>query len=734
MSQRSWHLPLRTHLLLLVLGTMIPALVVAGLLVRRVVSDDRAASERSLVDVARAQALAVDAEIAATIRALETLSQSTRLDNQELAAFHTIAQRVQRVQPSWLTVILLDVGGHQVVNTGIPFGAPMPAAADPESVRETVATRAPVVGGLRTGPGGRFGVPVRVPVVRDDSVAFVLTAVVTPDGIAELIKGRQQLTAEWTRAVVDGTGTIIARTRDPQRFVGKAATAASVAHFAVAREGVFNEKALDGAEVSAAFSHGEVTGWVSAVAVQRNVLEAPLRRSMLALGGLGLLLLASGGVGVFYISRRVAHDIASASYAAEALAAGRPVTPRPSTVTEVAKLGDALVRSGALLEAHERSRNDYVKQVETARADAEAANRAKDEFLAMLGHELRNPLAPVLTALQLMKMRGDTSSMRERDVIDRQVRHLARLVDDLLDVARLRGGKVQLRHDRFELNAAVQRAVEIASPLISERRHYLLTEVPASGMPIDGDELRIAQVLSNLLTNAAKYTDPGGHISLVATAKDGMAVIQCIDDGTGIAPELKPRLFNLFAQGERAIDRGLGGLGLGLAVARSLTELHGGTLDVDSDGPGKGSRFTVRLPLARGGTPAAVRTEPAQPAGAQRVSRRVLVVDDNRDALEMMSGVLKVAGFTLHTAITAEAALDVVPTFHPDVAVLDIGLPGMNGFDLARALREQIPSIRLAAVTGYGQDSDVAAARDAGFDLHLTKPASMDRLIEFIRG
>jgi CheY-like chemotaxis protein len=390
--------------------------------------------------------------------------------------------------------------------------------------------------------------------------------------------------------------------------------------------------------------------------------------------------------------------------------------------------------AAALLEAHERSRNDYVTAVEAARSEAEAANRAKDEFLAMLGHELRNPLAPVLTALQLMRMRGDTSSMRERDVIDRQVRHLARLVDDLLDVSRLRGGKVQLRRGRFELYAAVQRAVEIASPLITERRHYLLTEVPATGLPIDGDELRIAQVLSNLLTNAAKYTDPGGRISLVARAENGMAVIDCIDDGTSITPELKPRLFNLFAQGERAIDRGLGGLGLGLAVAKSLAELHGGTIEAHSDGPGKGSRFTVHLPLATG--TAAAPEQPASPAldaGAPRIARRVLVVDDNRDALDMLANVLKVAGFTLQSAATGEAALELAPAFKPDVAVLDIGLPGINGFDLARALRADYPDIRLVAVTGYGQDGDIAAAYEAGFDLHLAKPASMETLIEFIR-
>jgi signal transduction histidine kinase/CheY-like chemotaxis protein len=712
---------------------MIPVLVVTALLVHRVVSDNRTATERQLIQVARTQAAAVDAEIDATIRALEILAQSTRIDANDLAGFYTNARRVQVSQASWLTVILLAPDGHQVMNTNVPLQSALPAAVDPDSLQRVLATRQPVVGTLRRGAGGRLGMPVRVPVVRDGAVRFVLTAVITPARIASVVNGGQPLSQEWTRAVVDRSGLILARTRDPERFVGQRATAQSLARFADGDEGVFTDVAIDGAEVTAAFSRGPVSGWISAVAVQQSVLDAPLRRSMTALAAVGLLLAVAGGLGVFLISRRVSHDIASAAQAAEALAAGHPVEVRRSIVTEVRSLDESLTRSAALLAAHERSRNDYVRQVEAARAEAEAANRAKDEFLAMLGHELRNPLAPVLTALQLMRMRGDTASLREREVIDRQVRHLARLVDDLLDVARLRGGKVQLQRARFELHAAVQRAVEIASPLIAERHHQLQVDVPQSGLVIDGDETRLAQVFANLLTNAAKYTEPEGRISMVARAEGNLAVIECIDNGAGIAEELRPRLFDLFAQGARTIDRQLGGLGLGLAVAKSLTQLHGGTIEVVSDGPGLGSRFTVRLPLApdvAAPNPDAALTAPAP---TPHVSKHVLVVDDNRDALEMLSGVLTLAGFTVLSAASGEAALAALPSFTPDVAVLDIGLPGMDGFELARALRSRNATIGLVAVTGYGQDSDITAAHRAGFDLHLVKPAAMEALTDFIR-
>jgi CheY-like chemotaxis protein/two-component sensor histidine kinase len=369
-----------------------------------------------------------------------------------------------------------------------------------------------------------------------------------------------------------------------------------------------------------------------------------------------------------------------------------------------------------------------VERADAARAEAEAADRAKDEFLALLGHELRNPLAPALTAVHLMKQRGDNS--REREILERQIRHMARLVDDLLDVARLRRGAIELRREPFDLAEAVSRAVEMTSPIYAEKHHELVVDVP-QGLIVDGDRIRIAQVISNLLSNAAKYTEPHGRVVVSARQQYGDVVLECRDNGSGIPPELLPRVFDVFVQGERGLDRRQGGLGLGLAVARMLVDRHGGSIEVSSAGPKQGSAFVVRLPAAPS---SAMRPGPETPATAVSPAHtgRVLVVDDNHDALVMLLDAFKQAGIEAVGAGTAREAMDLASAARPDVAVLDIGLPDINGFDLARALRALPggPWIRLIAVTGYGREQDKAAARAAGFDAFFAKPVDMPTLLE----
>ena len=363
-----------------------------------------------------------------------------------------------------------------------------------------------------------------------------------------------------------------------------------------------------------------------------------------------------------------------------------------------------------------------------ARAEAEAANRSKDEFLAMLGHELRNPLAPIVTALHLMKLRGSAVE-RERTVIERQVRHLTRLVDDLLDVSRITRGKVELKKERLELAEVVSRAIEISSPLLEQRQHHLSVLVAPLGLAVEGDATRLAQVVSNLLTNSAKYTEPGGHIE-VAGARDQQRILLTVrDDGAGIAPATLPRIFDLFAQESQGIDRSMGGLGLGLAIVRSLVTAHAGTVSAFSEGPGKGSLFTVDLPAAapdEGRAPA-----PAAPPAARRLperGQRVLVVDDNVDAAALLADWLRASGHSPEVAHDGPSALQLAVTFRPDVALLDIGLPVMDGYELARRLRAQGGRLRLIAVTGYGQAADRVRAREAGFDAHLVKPLEFDAL------
>ncbi len=363
------------------------------------------------------------------------------------------------------------------------------------------------------------------------------------------------------------------------------------------------------------------------------------------------------------------------------------------------------------------------------REAAESASRAKDELLAILGHELRNPLAPIVTALQLIKLRGAEGAERARGVIERQVSHLVRLVDDLLDVSRIVRGKTELKHELVELADVVGNALELASPLFEQRRHTVTVDVPRRGLRVLGDEMRLGQVVSNLLTNAAKYTPAGGRVTVRAEREGGEVVLRVRDTGTGIPPEILPYVFDLFVQERQPLDRSQGGLGLGLTIVRSLVERHGGSVSAHSEGPGRGSELVVRLPEAvrpAGSDSAAPVVLVPRRAGAARI----LVVDDNADAAFTLAELLTEKGYDTRVAHDAPAALRVAAQHAPNLAVLDIGLPVMDGYELAVHLRglPGLAGIRLIALSGYGQESDRQQATRAGFHHHLVKPVGIDAI------
>ena len=366
-----------------------------------------------------------------------------------------------------------------------------------------------------------------------------------------------------------------------------------------------------------------------------------------------------------------------------------------------------------------------------ARARAELADRRKDEFLAMLGHELRNPLAPISTALQLMRFRQDGVALRERMIIERQVRHLERLVDDLLDISRITRGQIDLKRVPVEMSDIVTKAIEQVEPLLEQRSHKLVISVPRERLTVDGDPVRLAQVISNLLTNAAKYTEPGGEIHLSAAREGAAVVVRVRDTGVGIAPVLLPHVFDLFTQAPQTLARSQGGLGLGLAIVRRLVELHGGRVEAHSDGPGTGSTFLVALPCSDGRVFAdAVAAAETRPARDRAGGRRILVVDDNEDAADTLAEALSDQGYDVRVAVDGPRALAAAAEFGPDVVLLDIGLPVMDGYEVARQLRQRTEPRppRLLAVTGYGQEKDRALATAAGFDDHIVKPVDLDDL------
>jgi PAS domain S-box-containing protein len=371
----------------------------------------------------------------------------------------------------------------------------------------------------------------------------------------------------------------------------------------------------------------------------------------------------------------------------------------------------------------ERANEDALRQVD----------RRKDEFLAMLSHELRNPLTPILTAARLLERRVDDDARQDVGIIIRQVKHLVRLVDDLLDISRVAKGTVTLSKTQLDLHSVVSRAVEATSPLFEERGHHLDISMPATGLEVVGDAVRLTQIVDNLLSNAARYTPPGGMVTVTGAQEDDSVVLRVRDTGIGIDPSLLPDLFGTFVQGPRGPDRAEGGLGIGLSLVRTLTELHGGTVTARSDGLGQGSEFSIRLPrwgkatgLAR---PAAPRFDANDSAST---SARVLLVDDHSDVVEGLSRLLSVLGYDVRGVRNPLEAIELAEVFRPQIAILDIGLPTMDGYALAQALRSRLNDSppTLIALTGYGQPRDRERSDASGFAAHLVKPIDVDELVE----
>ncbi|MDE2448212.1 MAG: response regulator [Gammaproteobacteria bacterium] len=420
---------------------------------------------------------------------------------------------------------------------------------------------------------------------------------------------------------------------------------------------------------------------------------------------------------------------------------------------ELEVVNRSLQHANAELGAANRSLQSEIAERARAEQALKEANRHKDEFLAMLAHELRNPLAPIHNAVELMRMKPleDPQLNWAREVIARQLTSLTRLVDDLLDVSRITRGKINLTRQAVELEGLISRAVETVHPLFDECGHQLTLELPEPGIKVFGDPTRLTQAIANVLGNAAKYTDKGGQISLVAAVRGDDIEIRIRDNGIGIRPEMLPHVFELFTQLERGDGRTQGGLGIGLALVQRLVQMHGGEVSAASDGPGKGSEFVVRLPLLRkedepvesqphlipdiapAGEVTAIVT-PLASADAARLVRRILIADDNNDALESLATLLQLSGHEVFTATNGGTALQSAERHLPEVALLDIGMPLLDGYEVAKRIRAQPwgQRITLVALTGWGQDSDRRRSREAGFDSHLVKPLDLETLTDLL--
>ncbi|MES3024917.1 MAG: ATP-binding protein [Pseudomonadota bacterium] len=732
---------IRAYLFLMSAGILVPVVLFAGMALNMLQEAQKDSALRGLSETAHAVALLVDRELYSAEAALRVLGASPSLATGSLSAFHNEAKMASRRPNGW--TLLLDAQGRQLVNTAMPWGTALPATAFPSAPRQGSGKRQTTVSDVvHSSARKRLVTSVNVPVAASDSGGnYTLVEVFDSDFFTELIASAR-VPEGWVVAIIDRQGRFVGRNLNAPQLIGKAARPELVAAARKAREGRLRHRTLEGTESFDVFTHSSLSGWAIAVAAPVEMIERSARRAsqVAALGLMAAMLCAS--VLAAFFAREHVNAIARAVRAAIDLGNGIPPQPQRSRVTEVRELHTALHLAGERLVQAQQYRRDaeaerqaLLEGEKKARRMAEEQNKAKDQFLAMLGHELRNPLAPISTAAQLLKMpQLDQARVRyASEVIGRQVEHMNRLLSDMLDVSRVTRGLVSLQLDRLDLNVAIGRALEQTASVLESKQHSLMLALPEQPVWMQGDKTRLVQVFANLIDNAAKYTAPRGQLHVGLERDAAHVVVSVRDDGEGVAPDLLPRIFDLFSQGERAPDRAQGGLGLGLALVKSLVQLHGGSVAVHPNAPEAGSTFVVHLPLRDDGE-AARQAEPA-PVRAGAGPLRVMIVDDNIDAAISLALLLKqVGGHQVGTHYDGKAALEWASSERPDVFILDIGLPDMSGYELARRLRAMpmFADATMIALTGYGQAADQANARAAGFDHHLAKPALPEQILGLI--
>lgn len=721
--------PLRLRLFLLAASGLLPLALVAGVVLAYGAGERERDARDAALAVSRALATAVDAELRSTVAVLESISLSDELRPQRLADFHALARRIAGKQ-GWRSVVLADSSGRVLLTTVHDLGAAPPQPVEPDSMERAVVTRAPVIGRVAEGPN-RLGpaFAVRVPVVQDAQLAYVLTAVIPVDHVLAVIQ-RQKLPPTSVVAVFDQTGRRVARSREHSSPHPSPSLQALLASGAA--EGAGPTTTLEGVRSQTGFARLSGSGWTVATGIGASDAGRGMYNVLGAVGGGLLASLALSAFLAWYFARGVTEPIDALKSAAGALGRGEPVALPPLGIAELEEVASALAGASTERDRAAQERETLLARATEALRLAEEAGRSKDEFLAMLGHELRNPLAPMATALHLMARKGDERTRAEREVMERQVAHMKRLVDDLLDVSRITGKRLTMRLEPLRVADLARHAAQAVQPVLGLRLLQLDIPPEAEDLWTCGDEVRLGQVLHNLLGNSLKFTGHDGRVALRLRPAGADAVeIVVEDDGFGMPPEVLERVFDLFYQAPQGTDRSRGGLGLGLAIVRSLVEMHGGSVSAHSEGEGRGSSFTLRLPRI------AAPAEAARPQVAPEEARqkgRVLVVDDNQDAADTAGTLLDLAGYQVQVAYEPEAALKMLDQFTPDVALLDIGLPGMSGYDLAARVQAHANgrNCYLVALTGYGTAADVARASEAGFHRHLVKPAPPEALLETI--
>lgn len=712
--------PLRSKLFLLAAVGVVPMLVLSLVLGYFLLRHEQETFREAASARNRTFLKSVDSQMLGYLGTLRALAASASLENGDLRSFHEEARRVLASQPQWRNILLLDLSGLQLMNLRYPYGAPLPgeSQSDNPHFKQVLTDEQPAIGSLNPGPLGSLpGIAVRMPVLNAGSLRYVLEFILEPVALGKLIDAGAY-PGSWVVALMDRNGRFIARR--PLSRNGDQATPHFLAAVQHVPEGWYVGKTLEGRDVYTAFKRSDLTGWIIGAGIPRAEIDAVAYRATayMALGT--LLSLAVAFAFAYWLSSYVTAPITLLAAAARRIGHDpQPVelvaVKNDPHVREVLEVASALQEAAASLQERESLREGEQRALL-------AADKAKDEFLAMLGHELRNPLSSIVASAHVLRLSkpGAAAAVQAHDVIERQAQQMARLVEDLLDVSRLAMGKVQLHCERLDLAVLAERVLKTWQQ--TRRSRAARTQTDLASAWVQADRTRMEQILLNLLDNAEKFSAPGDRIYIRVSGADGKAVLEVRDEGQGIAEEDIPHIFKMFVQAPQSLDRPQGGLGLGLTLVQRLAQLHGGEVSVYSAGRGSGAVFTVRLPLARAPAHLAAFELPAVKAAG----RRVLLVEDDDDGRRMMEAMLALEGHTVRTAATGAEAVQMAQDWHPDIALVDIGLPDIDGHEVARRIRALplVNSPKLVAISGFGQPGDLHNAYEAGFDLHLTKPVA----------
>ena len=720
---------LRSRLLVLAFASMVPVLVLCLLLAWILLERETALMRDGAFTRNRVVASAVDATLEGHLSALRALGTLPALEHGDLEAFKDAATRARSAQPHWRNVLLVDETGRQLVNLRLATGVALPMEPDSEmtSLREVLATGEARIGNLARGPvSGFIGIPIQIR-VQVAGRPRALKLIVDPHAFSVLMTS-QNLPVTWVAAIVDGNGRFIAR--NPARPAGELASSGLRAAVQESRSGWAAIRTLEGMDAQQAFVGSGLAPWTVAVAIPKTEMLAGARRAALWLALGAALSMAVAGALALALARRVARPIHTLAQAAHDVGSD-DVTALLDEVAARPGFAEAQEVHLALRHAAQSIREREALR-ERERVALQEADQAKNEFLAMLGHELRNPLSAITTSAQVLRLSkpGTETGSRAHQVIERQARQMARLVEDLMDISRLATGKLRLDLELLDLCAVVSHAADTWRDANTQREVRLTLDCTPAWVRID--RARVEQILVNLLDNAAKFSPHGGTIAVAVRIAHGQALLEVRDQGRGIAAHDLPLVFETFYQGRQSMQHPQGGLGLGLALVKRLAELHGGQVQAHSDGEGQGATLTVHFPLAL----APADGEPAVEGPRAPNARRVLIVEDNEDGRIALETLLRLEGHEVEAVGSGLAALESVRRQSPDIAIVDVGLPDIDGWEVARRIRLMAPVPRpvMVAITGFGQPEDRERSRQAGFDVHLTKPVDPAALLNVLGG